>query len=86
MAKWDFVDLNQTLYRHFSPSPNVGSGPALLHLLFQFIYEMYELHLSLYLILDRLLHRSEILTFSEEQDSIRMKYRKALFDNQSVES
>ncbi|MFD1639241.1 ATP-binding protein, partial [Evansella tamaricis] len=37
-------------------------------------------------ILDRLLHRSEILTFSEEQDSIRMKYRKALFDNQKVES
>jgi DNA replication protein DnaC len=37
-------------------------------------------------ILDRLLHRSEILTFSEEQDSIRMKYRKALFDNQGVES
>ncbi len=33
-------------------------------------------------ILDRLLHRSEILTFSEEQDSIRMKYRKALFNNQ----
>ncbi len=32
-------------------------------------------------ILDRLLHRSEILTFSEEQDSIRMKYRKALFSN-----
>ncbi|GAA5464960.1 IS21 family transposase IS643 [Staphylococcus aureus] len=30
-------------------------------------------------ILDRLLHRSEILTFSEEQDSIRMKYRKTLF-------
>lgn len=28
----------------------------------------------------------EILTFIEEQDSIRMKYRKALFDNQSVES
>ena len=37
-------------------------------------------------ILDRLLHRSEILTFSEEQDSIRMKYRKALFNNQGVES
>lgn len=37
-------------------------------------------------ILDRLLHRSEILTFSEEQDSIRMKYRKALFNNQKVES
>lgn len=30
-------------------------------------------------ILDRLLHRSEILTFSEDQNSIRMKYRKALF-------
>ena len=37
-------------------------------------------------ILDRLLHRSEIITFSEEQDSIRMKYRKALFSEQSVES
>lgn len=36
-------------------------------------------------ILDRLLHRSEILTFNEEQDSIRMKYRKALF-NEHVES
>lgn len=37
-------------------------------------------------ILDRLLHRSEIITFNEEQSSIRMKYRKALFDVQSVES
>lgn len=37
-------------------------------------------------ILDRLLHRSEILTFSEDQNSIRMKYRKALFTEQSVES
>jgi len=37
-------------------------------------------------ILDRLLHRSEILTFSDEQSSIRMKYRKALFTNQTVES
>lgn len=37
-------------------------------------------------ILDRLLHRSEILTFHEEQDSIRMKYRRALFKEQSVES
>lgn len=36
-------------------------------------------------ILDRLLHRSEILTFSEEQNSIRMKYRKALFNNQRIE-
>ena len=36
-------------------------------------------------ILDRLLHRSEILTFSEDQDSIRMKYRKALFHNQKTE-
>jgi DNA replication protein DnaC len=36
-------------------------------------------------ILDRLLHRSEILTFSEEQDSIRMKYRKTLFDSNQVE-
>lgn len=35
-------------------------------------------------ILDRLLHRSEILSFKEDQDSIRMKYRKALFNNQSV--
>ncbi|MCP2033598.1 DNA replication protein DnaC [Planomicrobium sp. HSC-17F08] len=30
-------------------------------------------------ILDRLLHRSEIITFGEETDSIRMKYRKTLF-------
>lgn len=37
-------------------------------------------------ILDRLLHRSEILTFDEEAASIRMKYRKAIFENQTVES
>lgn len=37
-------------------------------------------------ILDRLLHRSEILTFDEKQDSIRMKYRKVLFEDRSVES
>lgn len=37
-------------------------------------------------ILDRLLHRSEILTFSEEQDSIRMKYRQTLFTTTGVES
>jgi DNA replication protein DnaC len=37
-------------------------------------------------ILDRLLHRNEILTFSEEQDSIRRLYIKTFFDNQSVES
>ena len=37
-------------------------------------------------ILDRLLHRSEILTFDKEADSIRMKYRKALFNEESVES
>ncbi|WP_347564297.1 IS21-like element helper ATPase IstB [Bacillus sp. MM2020_4] len=37
-------------------------------------------------ILDRLLHRCEILTFSEEQNSIRMKYRKLLFNHQGVES
>lgn len=37
-------------------------------------------------ILDRLLHRSEILTFDEKQDSIRMRYRKTLFSNQGVES
>ena len=30
-------------------------------------------------ILDRLLHRSEIITFDNETDSIRMKYRKVLF-------
>ncbi|MDR7002176.1 DNA replication protein DnaC [Neobacillus niacini] len=36
-------------------------------------------------ILDRLPHRSEILTFSEEQDSIKMKYRKALFNNPRIE-
>lgn len=36
-------------------------------------------------ILDRLLHRSEILTFSEEQDSIRMKYRKTIFDPQEAQ-
>ena len=35
-------------------------------------------------ILDRLLHRSEILTFSEEQNSIRMKYRKTIFEPQEV--
>jgi DNA replication protein DnaC len=32
-------------------------------------------------ILDRLLHRSEILTFDKEADSIRMKYRKVLFNS-----
>ncbi|MFZ3591748.1 IS21-like element helper ATPase IstB [Bacillus sp. DJP31] len=37
-------------------------------------------------ILDRLLHRSEILTFDKEADSIRMKYRKALFNEVPVES
>ncbi|WP_368502777.1 IS21-like element helper ATPase IstB (plasmid) [Alkalihalophilus sp. As8PL] len=37
-------------------------------------------------ILDRLLHRSEVIVFNEAQESIRMKYRKALFDNQGVES
>lgn len=38
-------------------------------------------------ILDRLLHRSEILTFNEEQNSIRIKYRKTLFNNKiSVDS
>ncbi|GAA0504464.1 IS21-like element helper ATPase IstB [Salinibacillus aidingensis] len=37
-------------------------------------------------ILDRLLHRSEVLTFDEEADSIRMKYRKAIFDASPVES
>lgn len=37
-------------------------------------------------ILDRLLHRSEILTFSEKQNSIRMKYRKVLFEGRSVDS
>ena len=31
-------------------------------------------------ILDRLLHRSEIMTFDKETDSIRMKYRKVLFE------
>lgn len=30
-------------------------------------------------ILDRLLHRSEVITFGEETDSIRMKYRRTLF-------
>ncbi|NJP38642.1 IS21-like element helper ATPase IstB [Alkalicoccus luteus] len=30
-------------------------------------------------ILDRLLHRSEIITFGDETDSIRMKYRKTIF-------
>ena len=37
-------------------------------------------------ILDRLLHRSEIITFDKEADSIRMKYRKALFQHQTVET
>jgi DNA replication protein DnaC len=32
-------------------------------------------------ILDRLLHRSEIISFSEEDDSLRMKYRKTFFRN-----
>ena len=36
-------------------------------------------------ILDRLLHRSEIITFDKEADSIRMKYRKALFQTLTVE-
>lgn len=37
-------------------------------------------------ILDRLLHRSEIISFSEEDDSLRMKYRKTLFFEISVQS
>ena len=37
-------------------------------------------------ILDRLLHRSEIISFSEEDDSLRMKYRKTLFSEISVQS
>jgi DNA replication protein DnaC len=37
-------------------------------------------------ILDRLLHRSEILTFDKEADSIRMKYRKVIFHSNTVES
>ena len=37
-------------------------------------------------ILDRLLHRSEIITFDEKQDSIRMKYRRVLFQETGVES
>lgn len=37
-------------------------------------------------ILDRLLHRSEILMFDSESDSIRMKYRKTIFEKQTVES
>jgi DNA replication protein DnaC len=37
-------------------------------------------------ILDRLLHRSEILTFDKEAESIRMKYRKVLFNSQTVGS
>jgi len=32
-------------------------------------------------ILDRLLHRSEIITFDENQESIRMKYRQVLFQD-----
>ncbi|AUD14800.1 hypothetical protein CXF77_04530 [Planococcus sp. MB-3u-09] len=35
---------------------------------------------------DRLLHKSEILTFDETQDSIWERYRKTLFTNQGVES
>ncbi|WP_411953848.1 IS21-like element helper ATPase IstB [Alkalibacillus sp. S2W] len=31
-------------------------------------------------ILDRLLHRSEVITFSEEAESIRMKYRQSIFE------
>lgn len=37
-------------------------------------------------ILDRLLHRSEIITFDKAAESIRMKYRKVLFQNPTVES
>lgn len=37
-------------------------------------------------ILDRLLHRSEILMFNSESESIRMKYRKTIFEKQTVES
>jgi len=36
-------------------------------------------------ILDRLLHRSEIITFDEKQESIRMKYRQTLFEPPAVE-
>lgn len=37
-------------------------------------------------ILDRLLHRSEIITFDENQDSIRMKYRRMLFEEKVLSS
>ena len=37
-------------------------------------------------ILDRLLHRSEIITFDENQESIMMKYRRASFQETGVES
>ena len=35
-------------------------------------------------ILDRLLHKSEILRFDNEADSIRMKYRKTIFESETV--
>ncbi|WP_411955603.1 hypothetical protein ACKXGF_14090 [Alkalibacillus sp. S2W] len=31
--------------------------------------------------LDRFLHRSEVITFSEKADSIRMKYRQSIFED-----
>ena len=37
-------------------------------------------------ILDRLLHRSEVITFGEETESIRMKYRRTLFSETSGQS
>ncbi|MEJ9319183.1 ATP-binding protein, partial [Halalkalibacterium halodurans] len=37
-------------------------------------------------ILDRLLHRSEVITFGEDEDSLRMKYRKTIFDEVSAQS
>lgn len=36
-------------------------------------------------ILNHFLHRSEIITFDENQDSIRMNYRQILFEETSVE-
>ncbi|OCA86165.1 hypothetical protein [Bacillus sp. FJAT-27986] len=47
---------------------------------------IFFIHLSSTVILDCLLHRNKILTFNEEQNSIRIKYRRALFEEQSVES
>lgn len=101
IVKSNLIIIDDVMYMTYEPQD--------AHLIFQFIYEMYDKAAFILTsnkgpgewgkflgdtalttaILDRLLHRSEILTFNEEQDSIRMKYRKVLFDDgnePSVES